>query len=87
LLVDGGFEAVTVGDVAAPASFASFDEWWSTVPSLAGPLGQLLAGMPDETRGAIRDAAGAALAPHRRDDGSYDIPGVTLVASGVTRRA
>jgi SAM-dependent methyltransferase len=87
LFVDAGFEAVTVTEIEVPASFASFDEWWSTVPLLAGPLGQLLAGMPDETSGAIRDAAAAALAPHRRDAGSYDIPGVTLVASGVTRRA
>jgi SAM-dependent methyltransferase len=80
-----GFEAVTVTEVEAPASFASFDEWWSTVPSLAGPLGQLLGGMPDETRDAIRDNAATALAAYATADGTYVIAGVTLVAAATAR--
>lgn len=85
LFVGSRFTDVTVDEVDAPARFASFDEWWSTVPALAGPLGQLLAGMPDETRDAIRDAAASALAAYAADDGSYDIPGVTLVAAAIAR--
>jgi SAM-dependent methyltransferase len=87
VLVEARFEAVAVDEVDAPARFTSFDEWWARVPALAGPLGQLLAGMPGDTRQSIRDASWAGLAPYRGEDGGYDIPGVTLVASGVTPRA
>ena len=85
LFIDSGFSEVTVDEIDAPARFGSFDEWWSTVPALAGPLGQLLAGMPDETRDAIRDDATTALGAYAAGDGSYDIPGLTLVAAATAR--
>ena len=61
----------------------TFDEWWSVIPSLAGPLAQLLASIPAEVAEAIRTDAEAALADFATPDG-YQLPGVSIV--GVGRR-
>jgi len=60
---------------------ASVDEWWSVIPSLAGPLAQLLASLPAEVVAAIRTDAEAALAGFATPDG-YELPGVSVVAVG-----
>ncbi len=83
LMTGGGFDDVTVAEVPAPMHAASFDEWWSLVPSLAGPLEQLLASLPAESASAIRSNAESALAAFATASG-YDLPGVSLV--GVGRR-
>lgn len=79
VLLDGGFETVTVAEVPVPWRTASFDEWWDRTTALAGPIATVLAGLPAETVDAVRQAAARVLEPHRTADG-YDLPGVGLVA-------
>jgi SAM-dependent methyltransferase len=80
VLLDGGFETVTVTEVAVPWQATSFDEWWDRTTALAGPMATVLASLPTETVDAVRSHAVAILEPHRRGDG-YDLPGVNLVAT------
>jgi ubiquinone/menaquinone biosynthesis C-methylase UbiE len=81
LLSRAGLSGVAVDEVPVPMRVASFEEWWSVVPALAGPLGKVLAGLPGDAREAIRGNAEASLRAHRTPEG-LDIPGVSLVASG-----
>lgn len=83
LMVPAGFSDYAVGEVPAPMHATSFDEWWSVIPSLAGPLAQLLASIPAQVAAAIRTEAEAALAVFATPDG-YELPGVSIV--GVARR-
>ena len=59
----------------------SFDEWWSIVPSLAGPGAALLSSLPDDITSAIRRGAQSALAYFATETG-YTIPGLSVVAVG-----
>ena len=70
-------------EVSVPMHAASFDEWWSVIPSLAGPLAQVLASLPAEVVATIRAGAETALAGFATPDG-YELPGVSVV--GVGRR-
>jgi SAM-dependent methyltransferase len=90
VLADGGFSDITVDQVPTPLRVRSVDEWWEIVPSLAGPLAQVLAAMPAPVRAAIRERAAAALATDasrvdvdsdRAGDDGLEIPGVSLVAT------
>lgn len=83
LLRAAGFTEVAVHDVPTPMHTSSIDEWWSVVPSLAGPLAGLLASLPDEVSAAIRTHAETAVAELASPDG-YELPGVSIL--GVGRR-
>jgi hypothetical protein len=83
LLGAAGFGRVNVREVATPMNAGSFDEWWGVVPSLAGPVGPLLAGQLADVRSTIRARAAEALEQFRTDTGSFDLPGLSLVGSGV----
>ncbi|TPG29906.1 methyltransferase domain-containing protein [Mycobacterium hodleri] len=83
LMAPAGFTDYAVGEVPAPMHANTFDEWWSVIPSLAGPLAHLLASIPAEVAEAIRTDAEAALADFGTPDG-YQLPGVSIV--GVGRR-
>ena len=83
LLGAAGFHDVTVREVATPMNAASFDDWWAVVPSLAGPVGPLLAGQPADVGTTIRGRAEAALGQFRIGDGSFELPGLSFVGSGV----
>jgi hypothetical protein len=80
-MVDADFADVVVAAVSTPMRVASFDEWWTTVPSLAGPIAGMIASLPQEVAGAIRASAHEALDEFITPDG-YDLPGLSLVASG-----
>ena len=82
-MVPAGFTDVAVHEVSVPMHANSFDEWWSVIPSLAGPLAQLLASLPAEVVASIRAGAETALAGFHTPDG-YELPGVGVV--GVGRR-
>jgi SAM-dependent methyltransferase len=82
LLSAAGFEDVCVREIAAPMVAASFDEWWSVVPSLAGPLGPLLAAQPADVNTAIRAAAEEALDQFRTQTGELELPGLSFVGAG-----
>ncbi|MGD9572889.1 MAG: class I SAM-dependent methyltransferase [Thermoleophilia bacterium] len=82
-LVSGaGLTAVAVEEVPVVTRVAPGDDWWGRTVALAGPLGGILAAMPDETRAAARADALAAAAAYEDGDG-IALPGVALVASGV----
>jgi SAM-dependent methyltransferase len=81
LLVAAGFSHVAVREVATPMPVASIDQWWSVVPSLAGPVAGLLASLPAERVAAIRAHAESALAEFVASDG-YDVPGVSILGVG-----
>ncbi|AFM19943.1 methylase involved in ubiquinone/menaquinone biosynthesis [Mycolicibacterium chubuense NBB4] len=81
ILRQAGLSDVLVEEVDDPFHAESFDEWWTIVPSLAGPVAALLNSLPDDQTTAIRAAARQALS--RYSDGiRYTIPGSTLVAVG-----
>jgi ubiquinone/menaquinone biosynthesis C-methylase UbiE len=79
--LEGVLPDATIGELAAPLHAASFEAWWNTVTTLAGPLAALLAALPPEPREAIRAHARDALSAYETDAG-LDIPGVTWLATG-----
>lgn len=81
LLRDAGFAAVVVDEVPVPFRAASAEEWWAVVPSLAGPLAQLLGAVPPLTAQAIHDRALGAISAFVAPDGSVGAPGLALVAA------
>jgi SAM-dependent methyltransferase len=81
LLNTAGFEEVIVREVASPMIVSSFDEWWSVVPALAGPVGPMLAAQTPEIYDAIREDARTRLDRYRSETG-YEVPGLSLVGSG-----
>ena len=81
LLRGAGLENVRGREVDAPFRPRSLDAWWERVPNIAGPVAKMLAGMPAEAVGAIRERAIAELAAYAGPHG-VEIPGLTLVAGG-----
>lgn len=80
VLERAGFTDVEVHEVAVPFVCGSFDEWWTVVPSLAGPIARVLAALPAEVVDAVRTQAREALVPFATTPG-YTIPGLSLVAA------
>ena len=83
LLNGAGFNGTAVREVPTPMKASSVDEWWSVVPSLAGPLERVLGSLPAEVSAAIRARVDAAMAEFATHDG-YELPGVSIL--GVGRR-
>ncbi|RZT25297.1 methyltransferase family protein [Mycobacterium sp. BK558] len=81
LLRAAQFTDVTERDVETPLHVRSVEEWWSMVPSLAGPLASLLESLPPARTAAIRTRAQDDLATFAVP-GGYDLPGVSVVGSG-----
>ena len=59
LLSDAALDDVRVREIPVPLRAASFEEWWTRTSALAGPLAQMLSGLPD-------DAAGCTANPSAR---------------------
>src|SRR4051812_19124349 len=75
------FSDVTVEELEVPLRAGSFDEWWARTTALSGPLAQRLEQLPE-----------AAIRAHARDrvhgyltSGGLELPGVSLIASGLVR--
>jgi SAM-dependent methyltransferase len=81
LLVAGGFTNISVREIPTPMHVSSIDQWWSVVPSLAGPVATLLASLPAQQNAAIRAHAENALADFVTPTG-YEIPGVNTLCVG-----
>jgi SAM-dependent methyltransferase len=81
LLTGAGFADVAVANISNPVQVASVDDWWSVVPSLAGPISGVLASLPAEVNAAIRARIGVAMQDFATPDG-YGLPGVSLVGVG-----
>jgi hypothetical protein len=82
LLAGANFSGVEVREIEEPVKVSSVNDWWSTVPPLAGPIAQVLASLPAEVNEAIRGRAGEAMAQFATRDG-YQLPCVTTVGVGV----
>ena len=67
-------------EVAEPLDVPTFDDWWRTVPTLAGPLATVIASLPPDVAEAIRAHAAAAIEEHTGPTGVH-LPGVSLVGS------
>ena len=80
VLHSGGFDGVEVTQVSVPLLCSSFEQWWSLVPSLAGPISGLLDAMASEDRERVRTLAATRLEPFVSGDG-YVVPGLSLVGS------
>ena len=83
LAVKAGFHDVRVDEVAVPFDFASTDEHFEVVSSLAGPLAALIAAGTPEQRTAARATASDLVAAHRNPDGTLHLPGLALVVTGL----
>jgi SAM-dependent methyltransferase len=79
-LAGAGLEQVRVEEVAVPTHDASFDEYWHVRVQLAGPLKNVLAGLPSEVLGAVRETVGQRLSRYL-GPGGLTIPGLAYVAS------
>jgi SAM-dependent methyltransferase len=73
-----GFAEVTVTEVDASATFASTDEHFAIVTTLAPPLAAALAAASDHDREAVRHTAAELLASYVTDAGLV-VPGRALV--------
>ena len=80
-LRQAGLAGVVVEDLSVPTRTASFHEWWTRTTALAGPLSEVLAGMPGERREALEVRLRHDLRPYLVEAGGLDLPGVTLLAT------
>jgi SAM-dependent methyltransferase len=83
LLAGSGFSEINVREISTSMKVSSVDEWWSVVPSLAGPIARLLGSLPPEMNAAIRARVDMAMADFATPDG-YELPRVSIL--GVGRR-
>jgi enediyne biosynthesis protein CalE5 len=71
---------VSVRELPVPLRADSFDEWWTRTTALAGPVAQLIAGLPDDAA-ALRSRLHDTVRSYETPTGLV-LPGVSLVASG-----
>lgn len=81
LLADAGFAEVELDAVDFVYGWASADAFWDTTMDLSRPFRDLVEGLDDAERAAVREALAARLEPHRRPDGELAIAARTLVAA------
>ncbi len=84
LLCDAGFDDVSVTDVSTPLHADSFDEWWTRTSSLAGPLANIVASLPEDTERVLRARLHEAVVAFQTPTG-LEFPGVTLLATAQRR--
>lgn len=77
LLANAGFDEPEFEEVSFHYTHPDFDDAWDMVRKLAGPIEQVLKDLPTQEIEEIRQAAEQAMAPFKRDDGSYSIPAST----------
>ena len=80
LLTDAELDDVVVDELSTPLRAGSFDEWWTRTSSLAGPLTNLLASMPEDARQGLRARLRDAVRRYETPAG-IEFPGVTLLAT------
>ena len=64
-----------------PARAASFEDWWRRTSALAGPLATILASLPEQARGAIREHTRESARPYETPVG-IEFPGLALLLTG-----
>jgi ubiquinone/menaquinone biosynthesis C-methylase UbiE len=81
LLSGAGLADVVVTELSTPLQAGSFEEWWVRTSSLAGPLAQILASLPEPAEQALRARLREAIGAYETTTG-LELPGVTLLATG-----
>jgi SAM-dependent methyltransferase len=84
ILSNAGLADVAASKLAVPLRAGSFDEWWTRISALAGPLNKILASLPEPAVEAIRARARVGISAYQTP-GGLEIPGVSLIATA--RRA
>ena len=79
-VASAGLTGVEVGELPAPLTAASFEEWWERTSALAGPLSAILPSLPERARAGIVARLRAATTPYRAASGLV-FPGVSLIVS------
>jgi SAM-dependent methyltransferase len=74
VLREGGFDDPVVERVALEEPHESFDSWWSTIETSAGPMVAVLNALTDEQREAVRARARDAVSPYATESGSLVFP-------------
>jgi SAM-dependent methyltransferase len=81
LLSDAGLADVAVSELPVPLRASSFEEWWTRTSSIAGPLTNILASLPDDAAerlsARLRETTRAYQSP-----AGLEFPGLSLLASG-----
>ena len=72
-LASAGFSDVSTQEITGAMEYPSFDEYWDTNTSVAGPLAQMLETLSDDEVMAIRDVAQQMIEPHRVGS-AYELP-------------
>jgi SAM-dependent methyltransferase len=78
VLSEAGLSDVRVDELSTPYHATSFEDWWTRTSALAGPLGQMLAALPQPAADELHARARAAVDAYRSPSG-IEIPGVSLV--------
>ena len=79
LALEAGFGDARVEVVTYSRQYASADDLFDMVRVLAPPISAALAGATPEQLTTARATTADFIAPHQRDDGSYDVPACALV--------
>ncbi len=80
LFTDAGLVDVEVEEVAVPVRAPSFETWWTTTSTLAGPLAMILHQMSPDALQALRSRLEHDVEDYRIPAG-LELPGVTLLLS------
>ncbi len=84
LLSGAGLADVAIDEIETPLHADSADDWWARTTTLAGPLATILASLPEEAARAIGTRARDAAAAYETAAGGLELPGVALLATGVS---
>ena len=81
LLADAGFAAVEVDALDFENRYASVDAYWDTTMDLSRPFRDLIEGLGEGEREAVRRDLESRLEPYLREAEEVAIPARTLVAA------
>jgi SAM-dependent methyltransferase len=79
MVEDAGFAEIDVAEVDSRQTYDSLDDWWQQMLEVGGPLGALMAALPDTEVEAIR-AAALEGARHYERDGAAVFPATVVGA-------
>ena len=79
-LSGAGFDELRLEEVEVPLHASTSEEWWTRTLAMGGPVGALVAGLPEDKQAALRDRLEQAARPYATGEG-LEFPGVVLLAT------
>lgn len=76
----GGFEKVTIDELAGTMRFESPDDYWAFITGLAGPVAEVVGSLSNEQLGSVRATLGSSLTSFKHD-GGLELPWLAVVTS------